>query len=150
MEERKTITELRTIKFELEKSEEAQRKEKEIRSSKKKAAKKAGFAMFQESVRQASNSPRAPEDVTPVGAEPSAPLLPPREPDEMKVDPTTQPDKNAKYAKQAMLLKEMGFSDQELNLRLLAENGGDVKSVVVVLATAGSCTDLFRVPTRAL
>merc|ERR1711879_670502 len=58
-----------------------------------------------------------------------------------KVDPTTQPDKNAKYAKQAMLLKEMGFSDQELNLRLLAENGGDVKSVVAVLATAGSCTD---------
>jgi len=135
--ERKTINELRLMKFELEKSEEAQRKQKEIRSSKKKQAKKAGFTMFQESVHQASKSPRTPD---------GAPTAPPEsvgtaavrepEPEEMKIDPTTEPDKTAKFEKQLQLLREMGFSDDKLNMRLLEENEGNLKNVVVVLATA--------------
>lgn len=137
--ERKTINELRLMKFELEKSEEAQRKQKEIRSSKKKQAKKAGFTMFQESVR-ASKSPRSP-DGAPTSSEPQlesvgTAAVRDHEPEEMKIDPTTEPDKTAKFEKQLQLLREMGFSDDTLNFRLLEENEGDLKNVVVVLATA--------------
>eukprot|EP00497_Spongosphaera_streptacantha_P002235 TRINITY_DN2843_c0_g1_i1.p1 TRINITY_DN2843_c0_g1~~TRINITY_DN2843_c0_g1_i1.p1 ORF type:complete len:138 (+),score=27.94 TRINITY_DN2843_c0_g1_i1:95-508(+) len=127
------------MKFELEKSEEAQRKQKEIRSSKKKQAKKAGFTMFQESVR-ASKSPRSP-DGAPTSSEPQlesvgTAAVRDHEPEEMKIDPTTEPDKTAKFEKQLQLLREMGFSDDTLNFRLLEENEGDLKNVVVVLATA--------------
>jgi len=76
-----------------------------------------------------------PRPAAPIACQPSAPARPaPTVP--VVLPPVAPPQPQDKYFKQLSWLKEAGFTDMEMNRRLLDENNGDLKATIWLITMA--------------